>query len=246
MEDLAVLHPRYEICGMDISQWQIWSNPVKTLEQGVEFVILRAGYGIRRDTRLSQHRATAERINLPMAFYWYWLPHYTAKEQARHLRMAIHGGDRVFIDLEKNTVDRWPENITPQQVTRQTLEFLEEVDRVTGDEAGIYTSAGWWNSWVLPGSIPKYRLSFRPLWVAQWFYSFQPRPHPLPRGWTKYDLWQFSGTTGPWARKASEFGITRSVSVDVDAFNGTQGELWRALKFHDYHPVGRPADAVAI
>jgi GH25 family lysozyme M1 (1,4-beta-N-acetylmuramidase) len=225
------LHPKYDICGIDLSHHQYWSNPTQTVNKGVKFVAIRAGYGIKPDRMLKSHRAAAQRVNLPTAFYWYWLPHYGAREQVQKIRLSVGGGERLFIDLEKNNVDRWEEGITPEIITEKVLEFINECDRAFGDEVGIYTSQGWWGRWIQSAYVGLFRMPFRPKWVAQWFYSYQPRPYPLPYGWSDFDLWQFSGTTGPLARKASEFGVTRSVSLDFNAFNGNERELDRLFKY---------------
>jgi GH25 family lysozyme M1 (1,4-beta-N-acetylmuramidase) len=232
---MSTLHPNYEICGLDMSKWQIWSDPTKSLEMGVNFTILRGGNGVTRDTRLAEHRRKAEKYNIPTAFYWYWQPCIPAKDQARAMRSALQAGDTVYADFEKNSVDTWPVAATPSLITRLTLEFLEECDRMMGDELGVYTSPGWWAGWITRSSVPKFRLTARSKWVAQWRYTFTKKPYPLPHGWPGWDVWQFSGNTGPWQSKANLFGITRSASVDVNAFNG---EVDRFRKLFDVFETG--------
>lgn len=227
---MSGLHPDYPICGIDISKWQVWNDPLKTKEMGVQFVLIRAGNGVVRDTRMNEHRHKAEKYDLPAAFYWYWQPGLPAVDQARACRRALGSGDVIYADLEKNKVDLWPVGATAGMITRLALEFLDAIDQQMSDESGIYTSPGWWGNWILRPAVGKFRLAQRPLWAAQWRYTFTKKPYPLPHGWPKFDLWQFSGNTGPWAQKARLFGITQSVSVDVNAFNGDEDKLRRLFK----------------
>ena len=60
---MSGLHPDYPICGIDISKWQVWNDPLKTKEMGVQFVLIRAGNGVVRDTRRNDHRRKAEKYD---------------------------------------------------------------------------------------------------------------------------------------------------------------------------------------
>lgn len=219
------LHPNYSCCGIDISQWNEFTYPQMAKDMGVKFVIARAGYGVFEDKKLHENIAICNRENIPIFFYWYWLPQLEPKKIAEAVRRVLNYGNVLFLDVEKNNVDKWPTNMTPKIVTEHLLETLDECDGAFGKETGIYTSPGFWGAWIVKTQITKFRLPRRKKWTAQWTYSYRAKPQPLPYMWGDWDLWQFSGTIGVWSGKAKQFGITKSYSVDVNAYNGTYDQL---------------------
>lgn len=224
------IHPNYPVSGLDLSKWQVFTDPQKAKAKGVEFVIIRAGNGVRQDIRMIEHRNMCEAYDIPTLFYWYYQPTSTTKDIATAIKRTVRPKDYVFIDMEKNKVDIWPTNATPTIITEHVLRLLDECDQMLGQNVGIYTSQNWWNAWILRTRIPKFKLNTRRLWVAQWFYSLRPNPTRLPNGWNDWDVWQFSGTVGPYSGKAKEFGVSFSHSVDVNAFKGTVDEFNRSFR----------------
>jgi GH25 family lysozyme M1 (1,4-beta-N-acetylmuramidase) len=227
------LHPYWPICGFDVSKYQSNINWDVALGVGSRFLIARCGYGDRPDFRYSQHIGNARSNKIPFGTYFYWTPNFKLEDQIKTLRNTVGSWPNmgVYIDLEKNRVDNWPTTLTPNIVTRMVLDFLKEADKIWYKPVGIYTSYGWWGSWINRTKIIQFELWRRNLWVANWRYTFQKTP-TYPYGWprTQTRLWQFSGTTGPQARKASQFGVAGSVSVDVDCFMGTEADFIRIFK----------------
>lgn len=235
------LHPYHPVGFLDVSKYQWGIDTNRAMAAGVRALIIRGGYGVYADTRFSQHKATAERAGLPWGAYWYWRPHHSAAEQARKAKNVI--GRRpplgVFVDFEQNQrIDPWPANLSKSAVSRMIWETLEEFDRAFLDQSGVYSSPGFWAQWVTPAWMTKMRLYSRALWVANWYYNFTRQPRK-PSGWPRWDLWQFSGEVGPWAKRARELGVSGDDDVDVDVFNGSWEEF--RLKFHLPVQMDEPA-----
>jgi GH25 family lysozyme M1 (1,4-beta-N-acetylmuramidase) len=224
------LHPYWPICGFDLSYYQTNVDWEKASSVGSRFAIVRCGYGSKSDIRYSQHTSNARSHGVPFGAYFYWTPNYVLEDQIKTLRNTVGSWPQmgVYIDLEKNNVDKWPTTLTVQSITNMVLSFLKEADKIWYKPVGIYTSAGWWNSWISQTQTIKFELWRRILWDANWRYSFQKTPL-YPYGWprTQTKWWQFSGTTGPQSRKAKEFGVSGTVSVDVDCFMGTEADYNR-------------------
>lgn len=217
------VHPLYPVGLLDVSKYQWGIDVEKAKDAGVQALIIRAGYGIVEDIRFREHRVTAEKAGWPWGAYWYWRPHYSASDQARKMRSVVGTNPPmgVYPDFEYNPrIERWPANYTKPFISRKIWEMLEACDQTFFRKAGIYTSPGFWNNWVVPTWLTKMQINTRVRWVANWYYEFAKQPRN-PRGWFNWDLWQFSAEVGPWAKKARYFGVTGDDDVDVDVFNGT-------------------------
>jgi GH25 family lysozyme M1 (1,4-beta-N-acetylmuramidase) len=227
------LHPYWPICGFDLSKYQTSVDWNKAIGVGSRFAINRCAYATTGDYKYSAHVGNERSHNVPFGAYFYWNPNCSVADQVKKMKDTVGSWPNmgVYIDLEKNYVDRWPANLTPQIVTNMLLGFFKEADKAWYRPVGIYSSAGWWGSWILSTSYAKFELWRRNLWVANWRYGFQKTPM-YPYGWPRIQtrLWQFSGTTGPQSRKASQFGVSGTVSVDVNCFMGTEADFKRIFK----------------
>lgn len=85
--------------------------------------------------------------------------------------------------------------------------WLDKVEELTGKKAIIYTSPGYWNSYMA-GAL---WADDYPLWVAHWT-SF---PAPLlPSGWDEWTMWQWT-SQGDGPDNGAE-----SAYIDLNRFNG--------------------------
>jgi GH25 family lysozyme M1 (1,4-beta-N-acetylmuramidase) len=229
------VHPDYTVGGLDLSYSQFGVNIEKSKSRGVKFIIFRAGWGVTKDIRFNTHRALCEKAGWPWGCYWYWHPAYLEKDQARKFKEVV--GSRpalgVYPDFERNEgygLQPWPVGMNQQSVSRKMYEMMDATDQLFGDDSSLYSSPGFLNTWLLSQFYTKMRASSRDLWLAQWFFDFAKRP-TMPRGFSRWDFWQISGNSGPWAiNGVREFGVSGSLRIDVNVFNGTQDEFNR--KFH--------------
>lgn len=170
--------------GIDISYVQKGFDINKAKENGVEFVIIRAGISTRTDTELETHIGGAERVGLPYGFYWYSSAFsvYEAKEEAQACIEAISKYSPVypvFYDMEEKDQI---EDLTSPERTQIICAFCEEL-KAAGYTAGVYLNPSWLENYVEKDKI----LGSYELWLAHWTEN-PDRP-------TKYDygqvMWQW-------------------------------------------------------
>ena len=77
-------------------------------------------------------------------------------------------------------------NMTPAQMSAWIRDFVGEVAARTGQRAVIYTSTNWWN----PCTGNDAAFGSYPLFIARYAAS----PLPLPAGWAKWTVWQYSSS----------------------------------------------------
>ncbi len=151
--------------GIDISYVQkgIDLNSVKAA--GKEFVIIRAGISLRRDTELEAHARGAAEAGIPYGFYWFSRAFSVedARNEARVCLDAIkdYSPDYpVFYDMEDgDQIEALDKEIRTDIIT----EFCEKV-KAAGYTAGVYINPSWLESYV-----DKSRLTDRyEIWLAHW------------------------------------------------------------------------------
>ena len=225
---MSVIHPHFDIPGVDVSHWQgviDW----KRLSQYATFAIIRIGDGIAGGTldRKWLDNWNGARGKVQRGAYWFYRTSVTPQDQARwvidaYQRVAGDYGEIGFyVDLEKNDA-----RLNPQAHASHLSKFLSLIDtHLSGHShtmAGIYTSAGYWNNNINPSGVSD--LDIRPLWVAQWPRNVSPGPGSLPRGWERWDIWQFSAQ----GDGRELLGPGGSRSLDLDVFNGSAEHFaWR-------------------
>jgi GH25 family lysozyme M1 (1,4-beta-N-acetylmuramidase) len=92
-----------------------------------------------------------------------------------------------FVDLE------WPYkgvpvgacyNLTTDQMRTWIHAFLDRIESAIGRKPMIYTNTNWWN----PCTGNDASFADYPLDIA----GYTKKPPPLPAGWTKFTLWQYT------------------------------------------------------
>lgn len=189
--------------GIDISKWQgQWRDPQATVDAGVQFVIMRALNGTRKDSRVEEYAHIAKFYGLNFGVYQYFRPGQDAKKQARALYdLHVSLGCNMVPQLDIEHGDDLPID----KVTHQVKIYIEEVERLFGRSASIYSAAWWWDKCIIDGQID---MTDRIKWVARyvsmksgpqndvdtwrdWALKFDKRVR-MPRAWGDWDLWQFS------------------------------------------------------
>jgi lysozyme len=184
---------------IDISFYQ---NPdaidYDLIAANVSGVILRAVYGIWKDTAFETHYRELTARGVPVGAYHYIIGSAGIQGQAAAFNLAVGLKDMrlgCWIDVEDR---RDGTRIYRQQV----LDYA-----ALQPDMGVYTSKSAWAE-IMGGAY----LTDRKLWVAH--YTANPYPL-LPQGWDSWWLWQFT-STGRLPGYASNLDCNRFNGDDAD------------------------------
>ena len=156
--------------GIDVSQWQGNIDWQKVKGAGVQFAMLRAGYGRNNlDTKFHRNAKGAVAVGIPVGLYWfsYALNVELAKKQAQY---AVELAKKYKItwpiayDLEYDTVSYAAKNgvtITKSLATQMAIAFCEEIKRL-GYIPMVYTNLDYLNRYFDRSKLPY------DLWYAQY------------------------------------------------------------------------------
>lgn len=173
--------------GIDVSNWSGYINWREVRDAGIEVAIIQASEGtFYRDPYLHEFYNGAKENGIKVGFYHFFNPGSspTPSEQARYFVDTIRGLDsdlKLVLDLEQTG------GLDNYEVTRQAIEFLEEVRNYSGLEVAVYTYTNFAQYNLYEGL----GLSEYPLWIAQ---LSEGGPSPNPIWGNKYVAWQYSDT----------------------------------------------------
>ena len=158
--------------GIDISAHQGDIDLAALKRNGVQFAIIRVGYGVSGsiDSKFRRNADLCKSIGLPFGFYWYSyaLDVDGAAEEARHFLNAVAPYKDSYsmgcwFDMEDadgyKRRNGMPSNSTLRAMCAKFCEIVENA----GYYAGIYASQSWFNNQLNGGEINRYDK-----WVAQW------------------------------------------------------------------------------
>lgn len=172
--------------GIDISTWQKNVDYKKAVnEGGVEFAIIRAGYGRvekQKDAMFDEHYAGFNALNVPMGAYQYSYASDVegAKAEARVMLSWLKGKEfslPIFYDLEDAKTKAAGKTV----ITQMALTWCKAIE-AAGYKAGIYSNSDWFRNYIDISKVSKYVI-----WCAQWSKT-QPTV-------TNLGIWQFGGET---------------------------------------------------
>lgn len=156
--------------GIDVSQWQGNIDWQKVKGAGVQFAMLRAGYGRNNlDTKFHRNAQGAAAAGIPVGLYWfsYALNVEMARKEAQY---AVELAKKYKItwpiayDLEYDTVSYAAKNgvaITKSLATQMAIAFCEEIKRL-GYIPMVYTNLDYLNRYFDRSKLPY------DLWYAQY------------------------------------------------------------------------------
>lgn len=180
------------IHGIDVSKWQgnIDFNKVKAA--GVDFVIIRAGYGRyinQKDPYFEQNYTRAKAAGLNVGAYWYSYADSAAdaKAEAATCLEAIKGKIfeyPIFFDLEEKTQFNKGAAFCSSLVTA----FCTEIEKV-GYFAGLYISRSPLQSYITADVAARYAL-----WVAE--YGANLNYNGNAGMWQNTSSWRVAGVNG--------------------------------------------------
>ena len=182
--------------GIDVSQWQGDIDWKKIKASGVDFAIIRAGYGrelSQKDPKFEQNYSGCKAAGMPCGVYWYSYartPEEAEKEAAVCLEIirARQLEYPVFFDVEESAVLR----LGRAQVSKIVRAFLSKVE-AAGWFVGLYMSAYHLRDYIEDDIKKRYTI-----WVAHYGVS-------KPDYSSEYGMWQKSST-----------GKVNGISGDVD------------------------------
>lgn len=183
--------------GIDVSVWQGDIDFAKVKANGIDFVIIRAGYGSltsQKDKYFEQNYSRAKAAGLHVGAYWYSYAQSEAdaKREAQTCVAVLEGKQfdyPIFFDLEEKSQINKGQAFCSALITA----FCNEMEK-NGYFAGFYTSLSYAMNVVTETVRNRYAF-----WVAQWAgkctYSGQ------------YGIWQYSSN-------GSVSGISGRVDMD--------------------------------
>ena len=180
--------------GIDVSEHNGDIDWAKVKEDGVEFAIIRCGYGQDRtdqdDKKWLRNVEACERLGIPYGVYIYSYATNTTRAagEANHVLRLIKGHHLsypVYFDMEDSSTEN-------SDLTGMAKVFCEKIQNA-GYPVGVYSSLNWWNTKLTDSCFQNW---YR--WIASWSVAQ-----------CKYDgdfaLWQYS-----------ESGTVAGISGNVD------------------------------
>jgi GH25 family lysozyme M1 (1,4-beta-N-acetylmuramidase) len=183
------------IKGIDVSVWQGNIDFGKVKVSGINFVIIRAGYGNgNKDKWFDENYRKAKAAGLHIGAYWYSYATSAdgAKQEAQSCAKVLSGKQLdypVYFDIEEKSQLSRGKDFCSSLITA----FCTELERL-GYYAGFYTSLSSLNS-VISDAVKK-RFT---VWVAQWSSKCSYSG--------SYGVWQYSS-------KGKVNGISGNVDMD--------------------------------
>lgn len=173
------------IKGIDLSTYQKQVDYKKLKEEGIEFAIIRCGYGkdrSQKDVMFETHYKGCKEAGIKLGCYLYSYVTSTinAELEAENCLEFIRGKEfelPIFYDLE----NRMTKTLGKDQITNCAINFCEKI-RKAGYEVGVYANLDWFTNYINVYSLIDrgYRI-----WLAQWGVQ-------EPTSYFPYDIWQFT------------------------------------------------------
>ena len=191
--------------GIDISQWNGDIDWNKVRDAGVDYAIIRCGWGddytSQDDKKFLQNVRGAKAAGVPIGVYIYSYAYSTSQAQseaAHTIRLLKAAGLSpsdvpygVYYDLEEYDVGSVANR---GLLARMATTYCTSI-KAAGYRPGVYSSLWWWNTYLTDPCFNNWSR-----WVAQWNTSCTYMG--------TYDMWQCSSV-------GSVPGISGNVDMDV-------------------------------
>lgn len=182
--------------GIDVSKWQGAIDWQKVKAAGVQFAMLRAGYGryaAQKDPYFETNYKNAKAAGVKVGAYWYSYAKTTeqAKQEARVFLDVI--GAKSFdyplaLDVEENATAA-----LGKQVVSEIIRAFCEVIEAAGHYVMVYANKSWFEAYIDDDCKKKYDT-----WLAEW----------------RDDKPTYGGNIGIWQYTSK--GEINGISGDVD------------------------------
>lgn len=178
--------------GIDISSYQRGVDYDKVISDGIQFAILRIGYGVsylpdkQRDKQFDNHyNGFKGKIPLGAYYYSYAKKAGDGRKEAENCLRYLNGKHLdypIFYDLE----DKSQQGLSTTELTNIALEFIEAIE-AAGYQAGVYCSKYW-----AEHELNMSKFDNLDIWVA----SYGSNSGKVPSDGYKYkgrqNIWQYT------------------------------------------------------
>lgn len=180
-----------KVFGIDISSYQSDIDLKKVKEEGVNFVIIRAGYtgysdGVskRVDDYYEKHYKNAKDNNLNVGAYWFSraTTYEQGKNEAEFMYNNCLKGKKFEYPIAMDVEDSYYQSKAGKNKVTEAIkgfcEFLESKNYYVC----IYANSNWFRNYIDTDKLDKYDK-----WIASWGYNKPDNP--------ACGIWQFGGET---------------------------------------------------
>ncbi len=186
--------------GIDVSVWQGNIDWEKVKNSGIEFAIIRSGYGQdagQEDKYFQQNIKNAKAVQIPVGVYHYSYAESVqgAKNEAEYCLSIVKSAGvplnlPIYFDIEDPSILNSTNTDTR---TNMCVAFCSEIEKA-GYWAGVYSSLNWFNNY-LDSSLLSNKYT---IWLAQYYTTNQ-----MP-----CDIWQYTSS-------GSVSGISGNVDMNI-------------------------------
>ena len=171
--------------GIDVSHHQGIINWDAVKAAGIEFAIIRCGYGIDQvdqdDAQWNRNVAECERLGIPYGvyFYSYAVTSEMAVQEGMHAVRLLKGHKPqlpVFFDMEENR-----QLVVGNDGLAEIARIFCDIVSNAGYKVGVYANLSWWNNYL---TSPIFENWYR--WVAEWHQSCHYNG--------RYEMWQYTNS----------------------------------------------------
>lgn len=197
--------------GIDVSQWQGTIDWEKVKASGVEFAMIRAGYGQNNiDPQFKRNISECNRVGIPCGIYWFSYA-YTEAMAIREAEYALAAVEPytleypIAFDWEGDSLSYAKKNgVTPTKalVSAMARAFCKRLEQAKY-YAQVYTNPSYLSTYF-DADIPK---EFD-IWLAQWPTKPDPNRKPSQAG----GIWQYTSS-------GSVNGISGRVDMDAGYYD---------------------------
>lgn len=207
-----------KVIGIDVSTWQSTIDWDKVKKAGIDFAIIRCGYGTTGvDNQFARNMKEARRVGIKVGVYLYSYAHGVAEAQAeaRHCLDLVREYGKLDLPIYYDE----EESYQFSRAKELAIAFCTVIESA-GYWAGIYSSSSKWQS-VL------YGLDSYTKWCANWGNNTRPAHNCGKPNVSGCDIHQYSSV-----------GTVSGIAGDVD-----MNELYRTSLFDDI--AGKSSDTPA-
>lgn len=170
--------------GIDVSKWQGDINWEKVRASGVEFAMLRAGFGRcqgQNDTSFERNYREAKKNGILVGAYHYSYAKTVsdAEKEAEYFLSLISGKSFEFpvaFDIEDNS----QKNLSREEISNIVEAFCGRTEKA-GYFVSVYANLWWLNNKISDRVKERYDI-----WLAQWADA--------PSYGGKYGMWQYTSS----------------------------------------------------
>lgn len=157
--------------GIDVSKHQGKIDWEKVKQYGIDFAIVRAGFGKNNKDEMAHYNALrCNELGIKLGFYWfsYALNEQMAVKEAEYLYEYVKAHKTempVYYDFEYDSVRYMKQNgieANPALINRLTCAFCNKLEEL-GCYAGFYSNVDYWKRVYRDSTKSKYDL-----WLADW------------------------------------------------------------------------------